>query len=215
MKKLALLLVCSLLLTGCAADSFLSMLGFDVYNYRAEKTVATLAADDETALRLTEFISGMLLLSPYMTPFYGVREAADCYRDAVLAHMLGENFARYAGNSVLLEEAREAYPYMQLQILIPAADLETQMYSLFNGTERITHHSGELFEYLPDMEAYTAATVPDFAKISVDVIRCEETERTYRLWFYNTLDTLTPAEYFALFVKRDDGTIYCKQIENV
>ena len=202
-------------LSGCALDSFLTMLGFDVYNYRGEHAVATWGDEDEVTLKLKEFLGRLTVLSPFVKTFYGGKDAADACRDAVLFHMLGDNFARYAGNPVLLEQARAAYPSMQLQVLIPASDLETEVYSMFGGSERITHQSGELFEYLENIRSYTAAMVPEEAEISVVVLRCEETERTYRVWFRNMIDTLASPEYLALFVKRDDGTFYCKYLEEV
>ena len=202
-------------LSGCALDSFLTMLGFDVYNYRGEAAVAAYGPDDEVTLKLKEFLGRLTVLSPFLKPFYGGKDAADSCRDAVLFHMLGDNFARYAGNPVLLEKARAAYPSMQLQVLIPASDLETEIYSMFGGAERITHQSGELFEYLEDIRSYTAAMVPEEAGIEVVVLRCEETERSYRIWFRNMIDNLASPEYLALFVKRDDGTFWCKYLEEV
>ena len=52
-------------LSGCALDSFLTMLGFDVYNYRGEAAVAAYGPDDEVTLKLKGFLGRLTILSPF------------------------------------------------------------------------------------------------------------------------------------------------------
>jgi len=209
-----LLLLCTLFpLTSCgAAEGLLSRLGFDTHNYRGEKTIADHAPDSEAAQVLTELVRTLSVNSPSLTLFSGAREAAQSCRDAILNRMLEESYARYAGNTVLLSKAAEAYPRMQINVLIPADDFEAVVYARFGGSEKITNKDGALFRYLDKIDAYTTASGPLTSEVVTQILSCEETERTYRLTFRNSLDDTVSPVYFALIIKRNDGTLYIREL---
>lgn len=211
---LLLLTVCMLSLTACG-EGLMTSLGFDTHDYYGEKVIAVHANDSEIARTLSEMTRTLTVNSPILTPFDGAKEAADVCRDAVLSQMLGENYARYAGNSALLKKAEEAYPGMQISILIPADDFESVIYASFGGSEKIVNKTDDLFVYLDRVRAYTTALPPVESEVETEVLSCEETARTYRLRFYNTLDGVQSPTYFALLIKREDGSLYFASLSEV
>lgn len=202
-----------LLLPGCAAEGLMSVLGFDMHNYRGEETLAVLDPNSETVQSLVSMTRILTVNTPYLTPFEGAGEAANACRDAVLNSMLETRYAQYAGNTALLANAAKSYPQLQISILIPADDFEAMIYTTFGGSEKISNRNGDIFRYLEKVNAYTTAATPQSSSVSTTVTYCEETERTYRLYFVNSLDGVTSPEYFALIVKRDDGSLYFKLLE--
>lgn len=211
---LLLLTVCMLSLTACG-EGLMATLGFDTHDYYGEKVLTVHEADGEIARSLAEMTRTLTVTSPILTPFRGAKEAADACRDAVLGQMLGENYARYAGNPALLKKAEEAYPGMQISILIPADDFESVIYATFGGSEKIINKTGDLFVYLDRVRAYTTALPPVESDVEITVLSCEETARTYRLRFYNTLGDVTSPTYFALLIKREDGSLYFASLSEV
>lgn len=215
-RRALLLFIALFMFSSCnAAEGMMAKLGFDTHNYRGEKTLATHIPDSETARELAEMMSELSVNSPYLSPFSGAKEAAQVCRDAVLNRMLAENYARYAGNTVLLTKAAQFYPQMQISVLIPADDFESVIYATFGGSEKITNKSGEIFRYLDKIDAYTTAASPQQSSVVTAVTLCEETARTYRIRFRNTLGDVVSPEYFALIIKRDDGTLYVRSLETV
>lgn len=209
-----LLVLCTLLpLTSCgAAERLLSRLGFDTHNYRGEKTLVDHEPDSETAQSLASLMGSLSVNSPFLTPFSGAKEAAQACRDAILNRMLEQSYARYVGNAVLLAKAAEAYPQMQINVLIPADDFEAVVYADFGGSEKIANKDGAMFRYLEKIDAYTTAASPQPSAVVTKVLSCEETERTYRLIFRNFLDGAESPAYFALIIKREDGTLYIREL---
>ncbi len=208
---LFVLIAQTLMLSSCA-EGIMMRLGFDTHDYRGESVIRTYQADSEIAIELSEMTRALTVLSPLLTPFSGTKEASDVCRDAVLSYMLRESYAQYAGNAALLEKAAEAYPQMQLTVLIPAADFEKVIYATFGGRERITNGDGELFTYLEKVDAYTTAAPVLHSEVVTTVLRLEETERTYRLYFQNTLGEITSPTYCALIICREDGTMYFSEL---
>jgi len=202
-------------LVSCsAAEGLLSRLGFDTHNYRAEKTITSHDPDSETAQALLPLIGMLNVNTPYLTPFSGPKEAAEVCRDAILTYMLEESYARYAGNNALLAAAAEAYPHMQLNILIPADDFEAVVYATFGGKEKIGNRDGALlFRYLPKIDAYTTAAGLQSDIAETEILSCEETERTFRVTFRTAVGETVSPDYFALLIKRDDGTVYISALE--
>ena len=133
-------------------------------------------------------------------------------RDAVLYHMLRARYAQYAGNAALIDKAAAAYPQMQLTVVIPEREFEKEVYALFGGREKITNKSGKLFTYLEKANAYTTAVGTIDSEVVTTVVRLEETERTYRLYFVNTLGEITSPTYCALIIRRKDGTMYFSEL---
>ncbi|MBO5671426.1 MAG: hypothetical protein J6S41_07740 [Clostridia bacterium] len=201
-------------LTACG-EGLMSTLGFDTHDYFGEKVITVHETDSEIARQLADMTRTLTVNSPILTPFSGAKEAADACRDAVLGQMLGEDYARYAGNGVMLQKAEEAYPGMQISVLIPADDFESVIYATFGGSEKITNKNGALFSYLDRVRAYTTAMPPVESDVVTTVLSCEETARTYRIRFVNTLDGVTSPAYFALLIKREDGSLYFSALSEV
>lgn len=207
-RGLLLLLSFAILSLTACGEGLMDRLGFDTHDYLGEPVVTVHENDGDTARQLADMTRTLTVNSPILTPFSGAKEAADACRDAVLGQMLGEDYARYAGNSVMLEKAEEAYPGMQISVLIPADDFESVIYATFGGSEKITNKNGALFSYLDRVRAYTTAMPPVESEVVTTVLSCEETARTYRIRFVNTLDDVVSPTYFALLIKREDGSLY-------
>ena len=211
-RGLLLLLCLSMLSLTACGEGLMNRLGFDTHDYHGEKVIAVHAPDSETARSLAEMTRTLSVSSPILTPFTGAKEAADACRDAVLNRMLQERYARYAGNSDLLSEAAQAYPGMQLHVLIPADDFASVIYATFGGSEKIVNEDGGRFRYLDRIQAYTTAAPTAESEVEITVLLCEETERTYRLTFVNRLGEITSPEYFTLIIKREDGSLYFSEL---
>lgn len=204
--------LCLSSLTSCAlGDLILSSLGFDTYDYEGESVISTPGADDEKVAEICEAVKMLSVNDPCIYEFESAGKAVSECRDAVLNYMLCTSFSKYTGNPELLNEAAELYPEFRIISLIPAVDLENFAYTYF-GDVKLTHESGKLFSYLEKAEAYSALTVPIESGITVSVISCEETEKTYRLTFQNSLGDVVSPVYRALVIKREDGSFYFKKI---
>ncbi len=96
---------------------------------------------------------------------------------------------------------------------IPESEFEATMYRVFGGSVKLTHKSTEKFEYLDKVGAYISSVVPEDSGLKPDITYIGETEKTYRVRFYVASDEETVSdEYFALIIKRDDGTLYIKKL---
>ena len=96
--------------------------------------------------------------------------------------------------------------------MIPADDFEATMYEYFGGSVKIVHRDGTFFKYLKKVEAYISSIVPDDSGIVPEILSVDETAKTYRVRFRCTAEDGTEKEYFALIIKREDGTHYFKKL---
>ena len=119
-----------------------------------------------------------------------------------------ENYGKYTGDIEKLDAAVAAYPRMQITNFIPAREFEETVYSVFGGTRKVTNESGRLFVYLDKVTGYTSVTILDTKPVDVSVKSLTETENTYRMRFSCSSESVTSPEYDAIFIKRDDGTVY-------
>lgn len=196
---------------GCA-ENLLYTLGFDTSDYSSEKVTGSHASDSDVG----EMLSAMLYIlagDTTMPEFSSMSQAVSEYRDAVLSYMLENEYARYSGNSALIEQATQEYPEYQITQLIPATELETTMYRYFGGSAKIAHRDTGRFRYLSKVNAYvaTAAFVPVVREVHISAI--EETENTFRVYFsVQWNETMSPA-YRAIVMKRKDGTYYFKELQ--
>ncbi len=209
---IAAILSLSLLSSCSLGDSLLSAMGFDTYDYEGEEVEETLDPHGEEAQELCEMIKLLTVNDPVLSEFSSTGEAVDDCRDAILNYMLCTGFAKYMGNTELIEQVEEAYPQMSFITVIPASDFEDCVYTYFGGNAKVSHKSSELFVYLENSEVYTAVTEPIESQISVNVISCEKTERTYRFKFTCSLGDVTSPVYRALIVNRSDGSSYFKSL---
>lgn len=219
MKKIIWLICLSLILfTLCscsAAREFLATLGFDTHDYEGEKIIKTYETDSDTAKTLADMVKIMTVNSIDIPEFHGTAEAIKLCRDAILNRMYSENFAKYAGNPDLIEQAHDANSRVDFSVVIPASDFENTAYKYFGGKEKITNESGKMYYYVESIDAYITAAQPFEWEIDINVVSVEETENTYRLVFNCSLDDKTSDTYFALIIKRPDDSLYFKYVEKL
>ena len=210
-----MLLSCSILSSCSLGDSLLSAMGFDTYDYEGEEVKKMLDTDSEEVEKLADMIRILTVNNPVLPEFSSPGEAVDDCRDAILNYMLCTGFAKYIGNTELIDEVEEIYPQLSFITVIPASDFEDCVYTFFGGNAKVSHRSSELFEYLDEAAVYTSVTEPFESKITVDVISCEKTERTCRMNFTCSLGDVTSPVYRALVVNRTDGSSYFKSLQCV
>lgn len=198
-------------LCSCTAvTNLVDKLGFDTYDYMSETVHTEHTPDSAVAASLADMIR---ILTPSLTEFDSMREAISAYRDQVLTYMLESEYARYSGNMELIEEAARAYPEYQVTQIIPAADFEATMYRCFGGTVKISHKDGTRFRYLKKVEAYISSSAPVTNVSEINILSVSETEKTYRVYFNVTQSGVVSDPYFVLIIKRDDGTLYFKELK--
>ena len=200
-------------MTACSAfNDWLDKLGFDTHDYSGESVTGICETDGETAAMLTDMLDILVSSSTGLQEFTKMKDAISLYRDAVLTHMLETEYARYSGNQTLIEKASKEYPEYQITQIIPAADFEATMYQYFGGSVKISHKDGQVFRYLRKVDAYISPVAPSGSECGIILNTIEETENTYRVYFTITAGENMTKEYFALIIKREDGTHYFKQI---
>ncbi len=215
-KKAALVLIvfiCMALSSCSAPREFLATLGFDTHDYEGEPVTATHEPDSDIAAELSEMTGILTINSPYMPEFKNGKTALSQCRDAVLNFMLNTGYAKYTGNIELLDKASQEYPQMQFSVIIPATDFRTTVYKYFGGKEKADNKDGKLFTYLEKVDAYVTAAQPQQNRVQVTPSLIEETENTYRFTFTCKCDDAESPEYFALIIKRADGSCYFKYLK--
>lgn len=202
-------------LTSCG---LLDKLGFDTYDYMSESVTQTHDANSETAILLEDLLQVLVTDSPVLVTFDSMGGAIDAYRDAVLEYLLTADYAKYSGNTALIERAMKEYPEYQITQVIPETEFEATMYRCFGGDVMISHKDGNKFRYLPDVGVYIPMMATMDSGLYADITSLAETEKTYRVRFKVTSepweDGTVPEseEYFALVIKREDGTLYIKKL---
>lgn len=212
-----LMVLCTVFLVSCVAGSnplwIRGLFGIDVANYAAESAEQVLATDSDTAARLCDMVDILTVGSADIHGFRTPSQAVKYHRDAILNDMLRDNFTLYNGNTASLSAVQQAYPHRVITSLIPASDFENAVSRYFGGTG-ISHKNGNAFEYLSRADAYTSPVQVWDPFVGIRVTSLEETLHTYRMAF----DLYTDAEsisYFAIFVKRDDGSCYFYSLEQL
>lgn len=183
--------------------------------YLEESALRTVSSDSEEAEKLCEMLRMLTVNSPILPEFDSIGEAMKNCRDSVLYYMLTKNYGKYTGDIERLDSAVEEYPQMQITNLIPAREFEETVYASFGGTRKISNESGRLFVYLDKIAAYTSVTMVDEDPISVDISELTETENTYRMRFHCFAGNVISPEYRAIFIKRDDGTVYFHSVKEL
>ncbi len=209
LQRIAALFILSGMLSSC---TLLDNLGFDTYDYMGESVTATYDGESETAAMLLPLIDILITDSINLPLFDNMGDAIGLYRDAVLRHMLETEYARYSGNTALIEKASAVYPELQITQIIPADDFEATMYQYFGGNVKLNHESGEVFTYLKKVEGYICDMIPKATGITPEILSVDETEKTYRIRFRCVAEDAEET-YHALIIKREDGTLYFKRLE--
>lgn len=202
-------------LSGCGVRDFFASLGFDTHDYEGEKIVETHSTDSEIASELSDMVKILTVNSVDIPEFKGTKAAIKCCRDAILNSMYSSNFAKYAGNPDLIKDASDAYPLVDFAVIIPADDFENTAYKYFGGKEKITNESGEMYEYIEDIDAYITANIPFNNEVEVNILSIEETENTFRLKFNCEVSGEQSDDYFALIIKRADESLYFKYVKKI
>lgn len=217
-RTLAALLLLAVLSPGTLTSCGLfDKLGFDTYDYMSETVTKTHDASGETAVMLEDLLGILITDSPVLPTFENMGTAIDAYRDAVLENLLLSDYAKYSGNAALIERATKKYPEYQITQIVPEMEFEATMYRCFGGDVMITHEDGHKYRYLPGVEAYIPMMAPVDAELSAEITYLAETDKTYRIRFKVTSEKENipdSAEYFALVIKREDGTLYIKKLLN-
>ena len=205
--------LCAAVLSSCSlSDTFLTLLGFDTYDYEGEEVIGYPDIDGDEVSSLCEMIKILSVNTPFLPEFDNAADAVSVCRDSILNYMLCTSFSKYSGNPELIQETKKEYPTLQIISVIPCEDFENCVYTYFGGNVKLSHKSSELFRYLEKDDAYTAVSVPIESSVVTNVISCEKTERTYRLRFTNTLGDITSPEYYAFIIRREDGSCYFKSL---
>ena len=210
-----LLLSVSILSSCSLGDSLMSAMGFDTYDYEGESVKEILDPGSEEVQKLRDMIKILTVNNPILPEFSSPGEAVDECRDAILNYMLCTGFAKYMGNTELIETVEEYYPGLSFITVIPSSDFEDCVYTFFGGNAKVSHETSDLFVYLDEAAAYTAVTEPVESRIVVNVISCEKTEKTCRMKFTCSLGSVTSPVYRALVVNRTDGSSYFKSLTSV
>ena len=212
-KKLLIpVVLCIFVLSSC---SLIDKLGFDTYDYMGEKVTGTHDTNGECAEMIAGILDVLITDKTSLPTFDKMGDAINEYRDAVLMYMLKEGYAKYSGNTELIAKAEAAYPEYTISQIIPVSEFEATMYRYFGGNVKITHKDGERFKYLPKVSAYISPAVTESAELAPEITEIYETEKTYRVRFRvlsTTPGSASSEEYFALIIKRDDGTLYFKKL---
>ena len=206
-----ILCLCAILF-GLTSCQLMDALGFDTYDYMSEKVITTHPADSELSEELEELLSMLITDSPYLTTFENMSDAIRYYRDAVLTRMLETGYSKYSGNTALIEKAERAYPEYSITQIIPESEFEATMYRCFGGDVMLNHKDGARFKYLPKVSAYISMVVPVASGLKPEITKLSETDQTYRVHFHVTDGEIRSDDYFALIIKREDGTLYIKKL---
>ncbi len=203
------MLLCCVLFSSCG---LMDRLGFDTYDYMSEAVVLTHGTDGTTAEMLKELLEVLVLDSTKLTTFEKMSDAIPAYRDAVLSYMLNREYAKYSGNTALIEKAAKAYPEYHITQIVPEKEFETTMYRCFGGNVMINHKDGSRFKYLSKVGAYISPVNTETGNFHVEINDIGETPKTYRVRFTVVGENIVSDEYFALVIKRDDNTHYIKKL---
>ncbi len=208
-KILSVLFLCAFI---CCSCGLANKLGFDTYDYMGEQITASLDVNGEEADTAKKILRILITDSTDLPFFDNMSQAIKEYRDAVLNFMLDDGYAKYSGNTELIEKASREYPEYNITQIVPEGDFEATMYRYFGGDVKISHKDGNRFKYLPKVGAYISTIKPAGAVPDIIITEIKETDKTYRVKFRTELDGVSSDEYFALIIKRSDGTYYIKKL---
>ena len=209
---LLLTVLLSTFLSSCGMfDEAASLIGLDTYDYMAEEITAPVEKDSEIWKTLEKMLPMLTVNSARLAEFDGSAEAHRLCADSLLNYMLDTSFEKYAGNKKMLDAVLELYPGESIIAVIPKDEYETAMYTYFGGSVKISHGDTELFRYLEDAEVYVPAVGPIESGITAEITDADETEHSYRVIF-TASDGDNIMNYFALIIKREDGTLYFKAL---
>ena len=175
--------------------------------YIAEDVISSVEKDSEKWAEIEDMLGMLTVDSADIPEFDGTKEAFGLFRDSLLNHMCCSSYRKYAGNSQVLDAINEENPGIDAIAAISASEFESSMYRVFGGNVKLTHVNTELFTYLKDSGVYVPVTSPIEGGVDFELLSVDETENTYRIEFRSSAGDYT-GSYFALLIKRDDGSCY-------
>lgn len=202
MKKLICFVLAALItlsLASCGTSDWSS--------YLAEETVARVEEGSDAWKNISDMILALSVDSASLPEFDSEREASELFRDSTLNYMCCKSYRKYAGDSERLGDIKTQGVGGEVIAAVPADEFEALMYRYFGGRVKTVHKSTALFTYLKDEKVYVPVTAPIEGGYDVNVTSVEETENTYRVSFDCSADGYL-ASYFALLIKREDGSCY-------
>ncbi|MBR5446867.1 MAG: hypothetical protein IKV40_00425 [Clostridia bacterium] len=202
MKKIIIFVLAALMvlpLVSCGTSDWSS--------YLAEDTVSHVEEGSDPWREIEDMLHALSVDSANLPEFDSEREAIELFRDSTLNYMCCKSYRKYAGHSDKLSAIETEVVGGEAIAAIPAAEFESLMYKYFGGKVKLTHKSTDLFNYMKEEKVYVPVTAPVVGGYDVKVTSVEETENTYRVSFECTADEFS-AEYFALLIKREDGSKY-------
>lgn len=206
MKKIALLcalLVFVLFAVSCseATDEM----------YLAEEITGKVEEGSEEWKMISDMLGMLTVDSAVIPEFDSMKESTELFRDSLLNYLCCKNYSKYAGNVEMIEKVKNVYPDFDGVAVISSGEFENEMYRAFGGKVKLTHGSTELFTHLDEVGVYVPVTAPIEGGVDITLLSVNETKNTYRLEFYCEADEFY-AEYFAMLVKREDGSCYFSMV---
>jgi hypothetical protein len=190
---------CCVLVTSCGGD--------DGSAYLSEEVVSSVEKGSDKWKELSDMLGMLTVNSADIPEFDSMSQSSEYFRDSLLNYLCCKNYRKYAGDAEILGDINEKYPGMDAVAAIGADEFESEMYRVFGGSIKITHKSTTLFAYLEKADVYVPITSPVYGGCDLTLISAEETENTYRIEFETSANGKN-IPYFALLVKRDDGSCY-------
>lgn len=197
----------SLILTVVLLTTLASCGASDWSSYLAEESIGAVEEGSDVWTDIADMLRSLSVDSAALPEFDSERQGAELFRDSTLNYMCCKNYRKYAGHSDRLDDIKVSDVGGETIAAIPAVEFESLMYKYFGGKVKLTHKSTSLFNYLKDEKVYVPVTAPVEGGYDVNVTSIDETENTYRVSFECSAGEYC-AEYFALLVKRDDGSCY-------
>ncbi len=212
MKRIKILLIItlalSLLLSSCSIEE-------KVADYSNEAVIGSAAENTAVISELSDIIYALTVDSVKLPEFNNTSTAISKCGDALLNHLLTTNYSRFSGSTAILKEASKEYPHLSISAAIGERDFEGALYKYFNHGGNIRHGDLSRFRYLPKIEAYIPAVRSIANTFDLDIAYLEETNNTYRMTFYCTNGEDVSPEYYAVFVKRQNGGCYIQSLKQV
>lgn len=186
-------------------------------NYEKEETMILHGSDSDQAKRLCERLEPLFTTSLDPIFFDRFSEKKDELCDLLLSSVLAKDFALYTGQTELYEAAREQYPGRNHYFLIPRADFDYALHDTFDEVNVRAFDTAH-FDYLDDIDAFTAERQPLRSERRYTVYECTETKNTFRLLLRaygvseDGRDSGDYGEKFEVLFVKTEGEPYIKSV---
>ncbi len=213
LKKLLSVILLAVMLATVFSCKGEDIIGTSENAFLGESVTGSAIDDSAVVTELSGIIYSLTIGSTALPEFGAPSEALSKCGDSLLNHLLTTNYSRFSGNTETLKKAAEKFPQLSIAAAIGKEDYEGALYKYFNHGGNIRHGDTERFRYLSKIGAYVPAVKEIANSFELDIISIDETENTYRMTFYCKENEQISAEYFALFVKRENKGCYIYSVE--